>query len=267
MTVENPDRLLRTALECARAAGELLRRLTREGFRVSSKSAKHDLVTTADLESEKLIVDGIRAAHPGHDIEAEEGKYPKTGSPVCWHVDPVDGTANFAKGVPFFCVSVAAVLDGEPVAAVVHDPSRGETFWATAGGGAFLDGERIHVSAARRIDEAMLSTGFHYDRGERMAENVDSILRFYRDGAMEIRRLGSTALEMAYVAAGRLDGYWEDQQRSWDIAAGILLVREAGGRATDRDGADLTARTSYTVASNGHLHGTILATIRAGRPA
>lgn len=267
MANETPEGLLRTALDCAHAAGELLRARTREGFRVSSKSARHDLVTTVDLESEKLIVDRIRAAFPGHDIEAEEGRYPRSGSRVCWHVDPIDGTVNFSKGVPFFCISIAAVADGGLAAAVVHDPSRGETFWATAGGGAFLDGARLHVSSIGEIRDALLSTGFGYDRGERMMENREAILRFLRDGVVEVRRLGSTALEMAYVAAGRLEGFWEDQQQSWDTAAGILLVREAGGRVTDRDGVNLMAEASFTVASNGLLHERILETIRAGRGA
>jgi myo-inositol-1(or 4)-monophosphatase len=255
--------ILEVALSCARAAGAVLRRTTAEGFTVSSKAVEHDLVTTADLESEGLIVEMIRQRFPSHDVEAEEGKYPLTGARLRWVIDPIDGTVNFAKGVPFFCVSIGVTLDGEPLAAVVHDPSRDETFWATAGGGAYLDGRRIEVTETELLRDALLATGFHYDRGQRMLDTLETIKRFFLGGVVEVRRIGSAALELAYVAAGRLDGFWEHRLMSWDIAAGMLLVREAGGRATNRDGQDLEVRSSFTVASNGLIHDAMLEVIRS----
>jgi myo-inositol-1(or 4)-monophosphatase len=257
------DTILAVARECASEAGELLRRTTSEGFTVSSKSVYHDLVTTADVESERLIVERIRRSFPDHDIEAEEGKYPRSGARYCWVIDPIDGTVNFAKGVPFYCVSIGVTLDGRPLVGVVHDPSRRETFWATAGGGAFLDGKRIQVTGSTALRDALLATGFHYDRGQPMLDTLETIKRFFLGGVVEIRRIGSAALELAYVAAGRLDGFWEHRLMSWDIAAGMLLVREAGGRATDRDGVDLSVRKSFTVASNGLLHDPMLTVIRS----
>jgi len=241
----------------------VLRRTSLAGFTVSSKSAHHDLVTSADLESEKLIVETIRASFPDHDIEAEELKYPKTGSRWVWHVDPIDGTVNYAKGVPFYCVSVGVTRDGEPIVGVVHDPSRGETFWATSRGGAFLDGRSIRVTRSMEMRDALLATGFHYDRGRPMLDTLRTIERFLLGGIVEVRRIGSAALELAYVAAGRLDGFWEHRLKSWDLAAGILLVREAGGRATDRDGHDLSVTESFTVASNGLLHDRMIEVIRS----
>jgi myo-inositol-1(or 4)-monophosphatase len=260
------DRILGVARESALAAGAVLRRTTAEGFSVSSKEVYHDLVTSADLESERVVVGMIRDVFPDHDIEAEEGKYPRSGSRYRWVIDPIDGTVNFAKGVPFYCISIGVVCDERPLVGVIHDPSRQETFWATAGGGAFLEGRRLSVSPSTHLRDALLATGFHYDRGQPMRDTLETIKRFFEGGVVEVRRIGSAALELAYVAAGRLDGFWEHRLMSWDIAAGMLLVREAGGRATDREGVDLEVRKSFTVASNGVLHDDMLGVIRSVGP-
>ena len=263
MEHEDTGGLLEVARECALAAGAILSKAARAGFSVSAKSAHHDLVTSADIEAEQEIARMIRDAFPEHDIVGEEGKYPVRGSRFVWHIDPVDGTVNFAKGLPFFSVSVGVCRDGVPEVGVVHDPSRSETFWAARGGGAYLDGERLCVAPSAGLREALLATGFHYDRGERMLQTLELIRRFLEAGAVEIRRIGSAALELAYVAAGRLDGFWEHRLQSWDVAAGILLVREAGGRVTDEQGREREVKPGYTVASNGLLHPRILEVLRS----
>jgi myo-inositol-1(or 4)-monophosphatase len=267
MSDPSAESVLRVARESALAAGKILLRGLEEGFRVSSKGAYHDLVTNVDLESERLIVDRIRSHFPDHDVAGEEGKYPQTGSRWQWCIDPIDGTVNYTKGLPFFSVSIAVQCDGRLVAGVVHDPTRAETFWASTGAGAYLDGRRIHVSQAQDLRDAMLATGFHYDRGGPMLRTLDTMRRFLQGGVVEIRRIGSAALELAYVACGRLDGFWEHRLMPWDLAAGVLLVREAGGRATDLDGVDLEVRQSFTVATNGRLHEAVLGVIRAGAAA
>ena len=257
--------LLEFAQECARCAGDVLRRSYARGFSVATKSAHHDLVTSADLEAEKTIVKQISSKFPEHNILAEENNYPQTRSPFRWIVDPLDGTTNFSKGIPVFSVSIALQKGSELIAGVVYDPLRDELFAAQRGQGSFLNGRPLSVSTSDDLKEAVLFTGFHYDRGQHMEETLAIIRRFFLAGIIGIRRTGSAALDLAYVAAGRCDGFWEHMLQPWDVAAGMLLVREAGGRATDRNGLDIDPRASYTVASNGLIHRHMLAVI--GDPA
>lgn len=241
--------------------------ILREGYyrhrEIAHKSGR-ELVTSADLASEKFVRSQIERTYPEHKILSEEfGELQRTDVENLWVVDPLDGTNNFAHGFPLLCVSIAMVEDGRPVVGVVHDPLHGETFAATAGGGAFLDGQPMHVSPVETLDRAFLATGFPYDRRTAADNNVARLDRLVRH-SLGVRRGGAAALDLAYVAAGRFDGFWEIRLAPWDVAAGILLVREAGGRATDFDGEPDCLSGEQIVASNGHIHDQILQHIRQG---
>jgi myo-inositol-1(or 4)-monophosphatase len=229
---------LEVALQAARDAGALLmEHLGRlSASQIASKDVARDLVTAADLASERLIVSRLRGAFPRHEIEAEEEvRDVERGAPR-WLLDPLDGTINFVHQLPAFAVSLGLYCGAVPEVAVVHAPRFGETFWATRGGGAFLDGKRLSVSNANTLGEAILATGFPYKRNELKAQgradNLENFARVYYD-VRGLRRMGSAALDLAYVAAGRFDGYWELYLSPHDVAAGALLVLEAGGVVTD----------------------------------
>lgn len=234
------DELLALALAAARRAGELL--LARAGEPASGLAAKTsstDLVSDSDRAAEAVIVDTIRAARPGDAIVAEEGGGGEGASGVRWLVDPLDGTINYLWGVPQWCVSVAA-LDGDgALVGVVHDPSRGETFTALRGAGARLNGAALRVRTGDDLAEALIGTGFDYRAPERarQARLLTRVLPAVRD----VRRLGSAALDLAWVAAGRLDGYFETGLKPWDRAAGELIVREAGGVVEEIDRSGVVA--------------------------
>jgi len=265
MASEAPDlpAVLRVAEDAARAAGEvLLRHLGRLAeSRIGRKSSARDLVTEADVESERLLVERLRAAFPDHAIEAEEEVSDAAGSGPRWFLDPLDGTVNFVHEIPAFAVSMGLFVDGEPALAVVHAPRYGETFTAIRGQGAHLDGRRLQVSGAKTLGEAILATGFPYRRGELEHDNLANLGRFFYD-VRGVRRIGSAALDLAYVAAGRLDGYWELHLSPHDVAAGALLVREAGGVVTDADGGEDWLRGGHLVAATPALHPQIRERIR-----
>jgi len=249
--------------EIARRAGAVLR----DGFgrvtHVEHKGAT-DLVTDYDRRSEDLILAALRARFPDHAVLAEEsGASGGDGTPggYRWLVDPLDGTTNFAHGLPTFAVSIALTLDNRPIVGVVYDPMRDEMFAAEAGRGATLNGDPIRVSAETSLQEALLATGFTYDLRNARRDNFKEFeeIHFQVQG---IRRAGAAALDGAWVGAGRLDGYWEFGMKPWDIAAGALIVEEAGGRAsTAEGGADFVSSDSILV-SNGHLHERMLAILR-----
>ncbi|MCR4404422.1 MAG: inositol monophosphatase [Candidatus Acetothermia bacterium] len=252
------------ALEAARAAGELLR----EGFganqRFALKSSRLDLVTEYDRRSEALIVDKIGARFPDHEILAEESSASLrgTGSPYRWLIDPLDGTTNFAHGYPIFAVSIALARDDEPLLGVVYNPVLDELFFAERGRGAMLNGRPIRVSGIDKLGQALLATGFPYDPGQ-IGLNLELFERFiYR--AQAIRRDGSAALNLCYVACGRFDGFWELDLRPWDIAAGALIVREAGGEVTAFSGGELDLYGNEVLASNGKIHQEMVAVLRGG---
>jgi len=225
-------------------------------------------VTEADTAVEELIVSRLRAAFPDHRILAEEGggdDWRAPGPPI-WLIDPLDGTNNFAHGFPHVAVSLGLLAEGRLVVGVAYDPLRGETFAATAGGGATLNGQPIRVSATQRLADAFLATGFPYDRRTAPDNNTQRLDHFLRR-SQGVRRAGAAVLDLAYVACGRFDGYWEASLKPWDLAAGALLVQEAGGRVTNAAGAPDYVSGTFVVASNGHIHDEMLRVIREGAAA
>jgi myo-inositol-1(or 4)-monophosphatase len=239
-----------------RAAGEVLRGFFTRDFRIDRKNpfeGSIDIVTDADRASEALILEEIRREFPDHDILAEETPPITTGSPWLWIVDPLDGTVNFAHRFPVFCISIALMEHGRLVAGMVFDPIRKDSFFAARGSGAFLNDLPIHVSRANRIDRSLLATGFPYDQAISPENNLAEFCAV-APRAQGMRRAGSAALDLAYVAAGRLDGFWELKLKPWDMAAGMLLVEEAGGTVSDRTGQPTDAYTNSIVATNGHIH-------------
>jgi len=221
-----------------------------------------DLVTEYDRRSEALILGEIQAAYPQDRILAEESGALGTGGQRTWYIDPLDGTTNYAHGFPFFAVSIG-LADREGLRlGVVLDPTRGEVFWAERGRGAFLNEERLRVSETAELRESLLVTGFPYDVSSNPVNNLDNYAKF-AVRSLGVRRLGSAALDMAYVAAGRLDGFWELRLSPWDVAAGSLLVLEAGGIVTDIDGGHLQLTDFPSVlAANPRLHPRLLEVLR-----
>jgi myo-inositol-1(or 4)-monophosphatase len=259
----NHQQTLALAVSLARAAGESLRQGQNQQKQISRKSSSVDLVTEFDHAAEALIVSQLRQAFPGHRILAEEGGESRAGeSPYTWYIDPLDGTVNFAHGYPFFAVSIALYERQQPVLGVIYEPLRDECFHAVAGEGAYLTvagtTAMIRVSSEEKLGAGLLATGFPYDRQTSNHDNVVQTAAFLKR-AQGLRRAGSACLDLAYVAAGRLDGYWEYKLSPWDVAAGILLVQEAGGQVTavDGGGVQLTYPVSL-VASNGRIHNQML---------
>ncbi len=250
---------LEVALEAAAAgAAELRARYRVSGVRESarSKSVRRDLVTDADGASEAAILDVLRARRPHDAVVAEEGS-PGAARPArYWCVDPLDGTLNFAHGIPVFCVSVALVVDGVARVGVLDAPLLGELH-ETDGAEARLNGERVQVSATDDLRDAIVATGFAYDR-ENLPDDNTASFRNVLMACRCVRRCGSAALDLAWVACGRFDAYWERWVNAWDMAAGAALVRAAGGRVTDMAGGDRFLAAGHVAASNGALHGALL---------
>lgn len=242
------------AIQVARDAGSLL--VQRLGAARVSKKGDIDLVTEADVASEALIIDRIRSHYPRHGILAEEsGEAVVVGdkrSDWKWIIDPLDGTTNYAHGYPCFCVSIAVEHAGVLELGVVYDPMRNEMFSAERGLGATLNDRAIHVSAVADLNQAMLCTGFPYN----VREQPDFARDFanFTMRAQAVRRDGSAAIDLAYVACGRFDGFWEDGLNAWDMAAGVLLIEEAGGRVTNFNNAKLDIYTKKVLATNGLVH-------------
>ncbi|WP_420799879.1 inositol monophosphatase family protein [Nitrospira moscoviensis] len=255
--------LLELAMAAAREAGALLLDYARTGFHVAHKSPIN-LVTDADHAAEQCVIDRIRSVYPSHGFLAEEcGRIEHGPSPYRWIIDPLDGTTNFAHGYPTYCVSIGLEHRGRCVLGVVYDPSRDELFTALNGTGARLNGNPIHVSREDSLEHSLLVTGFAYDIRETARNNLDHFGRFALN-AQGVRRTGSAALDLCYVAAGRFDGFWEVRLNPWDMAAGTVLVREAGGRLTNFRGDDLSIYGQELVATNGLIHGAMLEVLREG---
>jgi myo-inositol-1(or 4)-monophosphatase len=244
-------RELEAAIEAAKAAGRVLQSGFGQRLDVRYKG-KVDLVTEADERAEQMIKEALREAFPAYGILTEEGGSLPGQGDFRWIVDPLDGTTNYAHGLPFFSVSIALERAGEVILGVVHDPMAQETYVAELGGGATLNGQPVGVSDTDEPIRALLATGFPYERDEMPAE-VDLFGRF-AVLTQSMRRLGSAALDLCYVAAGRLDGCYGRGIKAWDIAAGSLIVGEAGGKITDYRGHELDLEGGEVVTSNGPLH-------------
>ena len=242
---------LETAAGIAREAGALIAGYHARGIGYELKG-DYDLVTEADRASERLIVERLRSHFPTHSIVAAEGGGLEGSSEYRWYVDPLDGTTNFAHGFPMFNVTLGLERAGELIAGVVYDPVHDEMFSAEAGGGAYLNNHRIRVSKTARVEDALVATGFP---SRKRHENVN--VHFYYQLAMMshgVRRAGAAALDLAYVACGRLDAFWEFGLNPWDMAAGVLLVREAGGTTSDMRGGPFSLRGPHMLADNSLLH-------------
>jgi myo-inositol-1(or 4)-monophosphatase len=253
-----------------RAAERAARGLKRDFGEVehlqTSKKGPRDFVSAADLRSEKTLRHELHKARPTYGFLMEEGGAVEGSDPEHrWLIDPLDGTTNFLHGIPHFAISIGLERGGEIVAGVVYDPIKDEMFWAEKGAGAYLNDQRIRVSSRRKLEDAVLATGIAPQRGSSSADRAVFVAQI--DAALAatagVRRFGSASLDLAYVAAGRYEGFWEHHLSAWDIAAGIVLVREAGGYVSEIDGGSDMLRTGSTLAATAHLHAPIGKLLRA----
>ncbi len=253
---------LTEVIHWARQAGEILRAGFGNRHTIEFKGIAN-LVTEMDRQSEEFLLSAIRQRFPEHTIIAEESGLSRGNDESCWFIDPLDGTTNYAHGLPIFSVSIAYKSQGEMRLGVVYDPSRDECFYAERGGGAWLNGTPLHVSDCQELRHALLVTGFPYEIMKQPNDNIENFRRFSFQ-AQAVRRLGSAALDLCYVAAGRFDGYWELALKPWDVAAGALITQEAGGLITDMEGGNgwLTPPNSL-IGANPALHPQILAVLQA----
>ena len=273
MTEIDTGRARRAAEAAAREAGELIRRFIGRPQQTLAKSSPHDLVTEVDRSCQDAIFRALLQAFPGSAALGEENVAPGSAAAaqavqdadkrLLWVVDPIDGTLNFIRGIPVCSVSIGLVADGRPVAGVVFDPLREEMFAGAAGQGAELNGRPILVSDEGDLGSAVLASGF--PTGAYRGRNAEQIRRFGQH-VRNVRALGSAALHLAYVAAGRIDGFWENDLNAWDVCAGAVLVQAAGGRATDADGSPYTLATRHIAATNGRIHDALLRDLDVDRP-
>ena len=253
------------AISIARVAGSLLKDRFKEKHRIDYKG-EIDIVTEADRMSEEVLITEINAKFPDHNILSEEMVEIERGSRYRWIIDPLDGTTNYAHGFPMFCVSIALERNGHVITSVIYNPVSDELFVAGKGEGAFLDGCRISISGTSEISESLLSTGFPYD----IRRDPDNNINYFSGMALKaqaIRRAGSAALDLAYTAAGRFDGFWELKLHPWDTAAGWLLVSEAGGVVTDISGGNYRLDSPNILASNGKIHDDMIRILGSINPA
>lgn len=260
------------AVNVASKAGEFVKSKLGQTYEWGKKSSPHDLVTEVDKGTEALIRKLIRTYFPTHAVLGEEGV--EAGAEAAkramedikneeyvWIVDPIDGTTNFVHGLPLFSISIALAHRGEVIVGVVYDPSRDELFVAEKGKGAYVHGQKMSVSQEKALEDSVLSTGVPSEREEALPVILRQV-HGLTSKARDIRVLGSAALQLAYVAAGRLGGYWQPGLNAWDIAAGLLLVQEAGGRVTDPLGGPYHLEVRDIVATNGHIHDELMAALR-----
>ena len=259
------SQFLEVAIETAREAGAILRHEFDRPKQISYKG-EVDIVTESDRHSEALIIARLRKHFPDHAIIAEEGGGGGVGAKYCWHVDPLDGTTNFAHGYPCFAVSIGLAEDGQPVAGAVFNPVSEELFTAARGEGAYLNGKPIRVSTIEKLATSLVATGFPTHHRKRSAN-----INYYWEYTLRshgVRRDGSAALDLCSVACGRFDAFWEFGLKSWDTAAGVLLVQEAGGKVSDLSGGPYRLGEPQLLASNGRIHGEMQAVAAiAERPA
>lgn len=256
---------LATAIEAVVRAGDMQIAAFGTGVRIDKKGTIN-IVTEVDVAIERMFRALVAERFPDHDVLAEELDSASTGARCRWVFDPLDGTTNFAHGVPIFCASLALEIDGEAVVGAVYDPNRRELFTAERGAGAWLNGQPIHTSEADAIVESLLVTGFPYTVHE--SPEIDTFLRVFGavlQRARAVRRLGSAAIDLCWVAAGRMEAFWEASLEPWDTRAGALIVEQAGGRVTGMDGAAWQPANGHILASNGHVHDELVSIIRQAR--
>ncbi len=265
---------LATAIDLARQAGDLILKIHRSGpRRIETKKTSVDMVTEADTASQALILETITARFPDHNIVAEEdGGDKENGGSVRWLIDPLDGTTNFASRFPVFAVSIAMCVDDQPVIGAVQDVVRERTYWAAAGQGAWmgtparLDEVQLRVSQTSELDQSLIATGFPYIRAETSDNNLAEF-NYLMPKVRGIRRAGAAALDIAWVADGRLDGYWEAHLWPWDWGAGVLMLAEAGGVISDYEGEPWRLGADQMIAANPYLHEKLLTAVQAARRA
>lgn len=254
---------LATAVRAARLAGDVL--VERRGkVSVEFKGHHRDLVTEADRLAEEAVRDVLLSAFPDHGIVGEESGETAGDSEYRWFVDPLDGTTNYAQGLPLFATSIALERNGELLVGVIHAPVLGETYTAVRGRGAWRNGEPLRVSEEKQLENGLLVTGFPYDMSPGQPDNADHILTLV-PRTRGVRLLGTAAIDLAYVASGLFEAYWDLTNAPWDVAAGVLLVEEAGGKVTDMTGGEFDLMRARLLASNGHLHDELLGVFREGR--
>ncbi len=249
------DDLLASAIAAARLARGIHLHYQEKGFSIDTKSGPTDLVTQADHETEEALKAFLLERYPDHAFLGEEGGQDQEAA-YRWIVDPLDGTVNFAHRFPFFAVSIGLEVNGRLELGVVLDSSRDELFWAARGRGAFLNGRPLRVSATQELTRSLLATGFPYD----VKKDRENLVYFERalELGLTVRRPGAAALDLSYVAAGRLDGFWEVKLKPWDVAAAVVIVEEAGGRVSGLAGEPYALGNRYIVASNGRIHAAML---------
>ena len=256
---------LETAKQAALQAANTIQSYAQKGFDSETKVVDRKelgLVTKADLQAEKTIIELVQSTFPGHSVLSEESHPDAAMDEHLWIVDPLDGTNNFAHGIPHYSVSIAYCQNGVVQAGVVVNPATGEMFWAEKGGGAWLGEKRIHVGQEQDLNQSILATGFYYDRGQMMKETLATIDQFFEQNIRGIRRFGSAALDLCFVASGRFTGYFEYTLFPWDFAAGMLIVEEAGGTITDCTGQPVRLMRTDMLASNHIIHQLMLATTK-----
>lgn len=259
------DSLTTIAIQAARQGGAILLDYAKKGFHVHKKDQAINLVTEADLRSEEVVIETIRRAFPQHQILSEEqGLQDIPTHPIKWIIDPLDGTTNFAHGFPMYNVSIGVEYEGVCVLGVVYDPTRNELFLAQKGKGATLNGTPIQVSTTPKLNEALLVTGFAYDVHTAKDNNLKEFCAF-TVCARGMRRTGTAAIDLCYIACGRFDGFWELQLNPWDTAAGKVILEEAGGKITDYEGEPYSIYGNTIIATNGHIHQEMIAVLREVR--
>ncbi len=258
------EQLLAETVEIATEAGRILSSGFGSVMSIQDKDGAHNLVTEYDLRVEAFLLEELNKLQPGASFLGEEGGIREGDPEFTWVVDPLDGTVNFAHGIPIFCVSIGAVINNKLALGVIHQPLLNETFSAITGAGATLNGERINVSKTPTLGESILVTGFPYEVEDNPLNCIEQFQSIVRRG-LPVRRLGSAALDLAYTAAGRFDGFWEVRLQPWDMAAGAVILKEAGGTITHYGGRKFKLGSDSVVATNGNIHEELIAVLDSVR--
>jgi len=254
------DAYLNLAVKAAQSAGDILKRYYGQSYEISIKE-NAGIVTQADKEAEAKVISIIRETYPKHSILAEESGLKDQSSEFRWVIDPLDGTTNFAHQIPFFCVSIGLVYNQELIVAAVYDPTRNDLYTAQKNGGAYCNGQKLRVSQTEKLSNALFATGFAYQKGKTLHEQVLFLEPFIQQ-SHGIRRTGSAVLDFCHVAAGHFDGFFERNLQPWDVAAGILLVEEAGGATSRYDNSKATIYDHEIVASNKLIHNEMISILK-----